>query len=42
MSAMIKEESDKIAELKYDQATIQQSIKEIGELMSWKTMEQGE
>lgn len=39
MSAMIKEENDKIAELEYDQSTIQQSLKEIGELMAWKNIE---
>ena len=39
MSDMIREETEKIAELEDDQATISQSLNAIEELMSWKTLE---
>lgn len=39
MSEMIKEETDRIAELEEDQKTISNSLEAIKELMSWKTLE---
>lgn len=39
MSDMIKEETEKIAELEDNQSTIQHSLNAIEELMSWKTLE---
>lgn len=39
MSDMIKEETEKIAELEDNQSTIQQSLNAIEELMNWKLLE---
>lgn len=39
MSDMIKEETEKIAELEDNQSTIQHSLNAIEELMSWRTLE---
>lgn len=39
MSEMIKEETEKIAELEEDQATIQKSLNAIEDLMNWKVLD---
>ena len=39
MSDMIKEETEKIAELEENQATIRASLNAIEELMEWKVLE---
>ena len=39
MADMIREETEKIAELEEDQRTIGASLEAIRELMSWKTLE---
>ena len=39
MSDMIREETEKIAELESNQLTIQRSLSEIEDLMAWKAVE---
>ena len=39
MAEMIREETEKISELEYNQQTISSSLNAIRELMSWKVLE---